>query len=76
MATAVDGVPVPLTLMSCVSVDYLVNVQGMTKVVAQGLEAFPNNKRLSDAELFGAIRTLNSITEAITAATTGGMPEK
>jgi hypothetical protein len=48
----------------------------MTKVVAQGLEAFPNNKRLSDAELFGAIRTLNSITEAITAATTGGMPEK
>ena len=46
----------------------------LIKAVAQGLEVFPKNKNLSKNELFGAIRTLNSVSEALTVATTGKMP--
>jgi len=43
--------------------------------IGQALETFPNNKNLSQNELFGAIGTLNSALEAITVATTGKMSE-
>lgn len=46
----------------------------LIKAVAQGLEVLPKNKNLSKNELFGAIGTLNSISEALTVATTGKMP--
>lgn len=44
--------------------------------IEQAMDRFPNNKNLTQNELFGAIGTLNSTLEAITVATTGQLPKR